>query len=132
MNDIIFGEYAFSAPEVLPASALPVWLPDHGGLYAILAYDVGWTPKPYRSLYFGESHRIRSRATSEHEEHLSWTREPGLFTLLYRALCPLPNFTTSQRQRAESALIAQYNTPCNERLSHSLNRLLAGPPNARF
>lgn len=132
MNDIIFGTYIFSAPEVVPASALPAWVPDDSGLYVILAYDVGWTPKPYRPLYFGESQRIRSRATCEHERHVSWGHEAGVFSSLYRALCPLPNFTMSQLQRAESALIAQYNTPCNERLSYSLNRLLAGPPNARF
>ena len=88
MNNINFGEYIFLAPEVLPTSALPIWMADHSGLYAILAYDVGWIPKPYRPLYFGESHRIQSRATSEHEKHLSWRQEAGLFSVLYRALCP--------------------------------------------
>ena len=72
MNNIHFGDYIFLAPEVLPSSALLIWMPDDSGLYVIFAYDVGWTPKPYRPLYFGESHRIQSRATSEHEKHLSW------------------------------------------------------------
>ena len=122
MNGIYFGGYGFSEPQVMPLS--PMFgdcLADQGGLYTILVFDAKSTPRPYRPLYFGESDGICTRATGTHEKYLSWLEEVGTFSTLYRALCFLPMWTRSQRQQAESALIAEYNPPCNERLSAALD-----------
>ena len=126
MTGINFGGYGFSEPEPLPAATI-AYRPqqDSIGLYAIVVFEARCNPRPYRPIYFGESSGIVSRATSSHENYSSWAAEAGPFTALYRAFCSLPGWTRMQRQRAESALIAEYNPPCNERLSVSLSRLLA-------
>lgn len=120
---IRFGAHHFSEPELLPQKGSASFL-DPQGLYVVLAADAGWGPRPFRPLYFGESDGIWSRATGDHENAESWRRQAGLFAPLYRALCPLPGWTRRQRQAAESALIAEFKTPCNERLSVSLAALL--------
>src|SRR2546422_1064179 len=98
---------------------------ENPGLYVVLAYDAAWQPLPYRPLYFGESDRIWGRATSAHENYTSRKREVGTATL-YRAFHHMTGSTRAQRQAVESALIARYNTPCNERLSFGLEALLGG------
>jgi hypothetical protein len=120
---IRFGAYQFSEPELLPEKACASFL-DLQGLYVVLVADAGWRPRQFRPLYFGESDGIWMRATGNHENAESWRRQAGLFAPLYRALCPLPGWTRQQRQTAESALIAEFKTPCNERLSVSLAALL--------
>lgn len=118
-----FGRYNFSEPQLLPQTCTSrlLILP---GVYVVLVYDIGWRPQPFRPLYFGESDDLWSRTTAAHEKSASWREHAGTSTPLYRAFCPLPGSTRSERQAAESALIAQYNPPCNERLSVSLAWLL--------
>ena len=120
---IRFGPYIFSEPQLLPQARTfqSIVLP---GVYVVLVFDAFWGPRPFRPLYFGESGDLWSRTTAAHEKSGSWRLHAGMFALLYRAFCPLPGSTQSQRQAAESALVAQYNPPCNERLSVSLASLL--------
>jgi hypothetical protein len=113
---IRFGNVLFSDPEPLTDATLADIVLSTAGLYAIMVYDAGWSPLPYRPLYFGESDNIRTRATRTHENYASWKREGGTATL-YRAFHSMPGSNRTQRQAVESALIAHYNTPCNERLS---------------
>ena len=115
---IRFGGHDFSEPQLLPLAS-PRGL-ESRGLYVILVHDVGWKPQPFRPLYFGESDAIWCRATAAHENYASWRAEAGLIAPLYRALRFLPGWTRFERQAAESALISEYNPPCNKRLSWSL------------
>jgi hypothetical protein len=119
-----FGDRLFSFPEPLGDAGLLAGL-ESPGVYVVLAYDATWQPLPYRPLYFGESDRIWSRATASHENYASWKREAGT-AALYRAFHHMTGSTRAQRQAVESSLIARYNTPCNERLSFSLEGLLGG------
>ena len=120
---IRFGNNHFSALALLPWTSQPR-IAELPGLYVVLAYDSNWTPRPFRPLYFGESHDPWGRANAEHEKYESWRAAAGVIAPLYRGLCLLPGSTRSQRQAAESALIAEYSPPCNERLSVSLGALL--------
>ena len=123
-SGIRFGGHDFSQPQLLPPPS-PSGFLDLPGLYAVLVSDAGWRPRPFRPLYFGESDCVWGRATAAHEKYASWRAEAGMIAPLYRALCLLPGWTRSQRQTAESALIAEYNPRCNERLSVSLAALLS-------
>jgi hypothetical protein len=123
---IVFNNFKFSEPATLvSAPTLADQLIAQPGLYVVLVYDLAWSPRPFRPLYFGESDNINSRASGTHENHSAWCREAGTHTPLYRALCPLPGWSKTQRQQMESALIANYNPPCNQKLSFDFSRLLA-------
>lgn len=122
---VMFGDRWFSAPAPLPGIAFP-GLRAQAGLYVVMVYDPQWGPRPFRPLYFGESDDIWNRCTAVHERFAAWRRAAGPSAVLYRALSPMPGATRAQRQAAESALIARYAPPCNERLSMSLAALLSG------
>jgi hypothetical protein len=124
MSGINFGGYSFSEPTILPSTptAVDVFL-GQSGLYAILVHDPSCTPRPFRVLYFGESDNIKTRATGTHENFSRWRTQAGPVTQIYRSLCPLSSATKLKRQQVESALIAKYAPPCNERLSFDLARL---------
>jgi hypothetical protein len=117
---IRFGDWIFSAPETVTGrTLLGLGGLESPGLYVVMAYDASWRPLPYRPLYFGESDTIWNRATPSHENYESWKRQAGTATL-YRAFHHMTGSTHGQRQARESALIAHYNTPCNQRLSFDL------------
>lgn len=122
-DGIKFGKHCFSEPEPLAYPTAP-WILDRPGLYVVLVYASNWRPRPYRPLYFGESHGVRGRATTEHENYQSWLAEAGQNSNLFRALCFLPGSTRLERQMAESALIGRYHPPCNDRASVNLAALL--------
>jgi hypothetical protein len=122
---IKFNDYTFSEPTALPASSAFIeTIAGQPGVYAVLVFDPTCTPRPYRPVYFGESDNIHGRAAGTHENHSSWRAEAGTNAPLYRALCPLPGLTKTQRQQVESVLIAEYSTPCNRKLSFAFARLL--------
>jgi hypothetical protein len=124
-QSIRFGDWTFSFPEPLMGNGFLALVGlESPGLYVVLAYDAGWQPLPYRPLYFGESDKTWSRATPSHENYESWKREAGSATL-YRAFHHMTGSTRAERQARESALIARYNPPCNQRLSFNLGGLLA-------
>ena len=125
MTGINFGGYGFTEPMPLPLKETG-WA-SQPGLYAILVPDPTCRPRPYRPVYFGESDNINHRATPTHESHSSWRLKAGSFTPLYRALCPLWGLTKTQRQQAESLLIATYNPPGNDRLSCNFGGLMGIP-----
>lgn len=113
---IRFGGHLFSEPALLPPSSAASFF-DMPGLYVVLVRDSACSPRPFRPLYFGESQDVWARASGTHEKCGDWRLAAGLFTPLYRAVCSLPGWSLSKRRAAESALIASYGTPCNERLS---------------
>jgi hypothetical protein len=117
---IVFGQWRFSEPEPLPASAGLVGFLQHEGVYAILIDDLACRPRPFRAVYFGEAEDLWSRATQTHENFAAWRREVGLFGRLYRAFHAMPGSTQVYRQMIESALIDAYKPVCNKRLSFSL------------
>ena len=120
---IRIGNYQFSALEAVPpTSGLLDQLLDGPGLYAILQ-PPALGVSHYGILYVGESQTIRSRATSTHENHSSWTKHSGT---IYRVFYPMPGSTQAQRQAIESTLISTFNPPCNQRLSFDLSRLYLG------
>ncbi len=120
---IRFGGQIFTEPALLPQTGASRLL-DLPGLYVVLVHDPTWRPRPFRPLYFGESQGVWTRATWAHEKCVDWRQAAGLMTPLYRSVCLLPGWTVSQRRSAESALIAAYGPPCNERLSVDLGALL--------
>ncbi len=123
-SSIVFGDRQFSEPEVLPSGLLgALGAFDHAGLYVVLVRDSGWRPRPFRPVYFGESDGIWRRSTAIHEKWPAWVRHADMSRILYRALHAMPSSTRAERQAAESALIMEYKTPCNERLSMSLGAL---------
>ncbi len=123
---IRFSDCVFSCPEPLTSNTLlGLGGVESPGLYVVLVYDARWQPLPYRPLYFGESDQIWSRATPSHEKYDSWKREGGTATL-YMAFHNMSGSTRLQRQARESALIAHYNPPCNEKFSFDFTRLFGG------
>ena len=123
VTGIRFGAHTFSEPSLLPQAGAGHLL-DFAGLYVVLVRDPAWGPRPFRPLYFGESQGVAARVTAAHEKWPDWRREAGILTPLYKAVCLLPGWSPAQRRRAESALIAEYIPPCNERLSASISALL--------
>ena len=119
---IQFGDRSFSYPEVVPDEELLATF-DSPGLYVVMGYDPAWRPLPYRPLYFGESDSIWRRATGAHENYARWKHEAG-GAFLYRSFHYMDGSTQRQRQAAESALIFQYNPPCNRTLSFDFKTLL--------
>lgn len=120
---IKFGGHLFSEPALLPKSGASQLL-DLPGLYAVLVRDPAWGPRPFRPLYFGESQGVWTRVTAAHEKCVDWRRVAGPLAPLYRSVCLLPGWNSSERRMAESALVTAYTPPCNERLSVSLGTLL--------
>jgi hypothetical protein len=101
------GSYGFTEPlRSFPSLAV-------GGIYAVLAYDKTWSPKPYRVLYFGKAKNLSERVCGSHEKYWSWKMEAGYQSALFYSFM----FVTSEddRTRIESELIAQYGPPCNDK-----------------
>lgn len=118
---IRIGNHQFSSLEAVPSVVtLADRLLDGPGLYAILQPPTLGVAH-YGILYVGESQTIRTRATATHENYSSWKRHSST---IYRVFFPMPGSTQTQRQALESALIAQFTPPCNERLSYAFSRLL--------
>ena len=125
---IKFSDALFTEPESFPsplAASLSSFIQQEG-LYAILTDDPGQRPRPFRLLYIGESENVRGRAAASHECCDSWRQAAGTLGRLYRAFHAMPGSTQRQRQLLESAIMAAYNPPCNQKLSFGLAALLGG------
>jgi hypothetical protein len=94
------------------------------GIYAILAYDPNWGPRPNRPLHLGGSQDVCARATARRESYAGWQRHAGPCATLYRAFHIMTGRTQKQRQAVESSLIARFNPPCNQKLSLDISRCL--------
>jgi hypothetical protein len=47
------------------------------GIYAILAFDARFRPRPFRVLYLGESKNLKERVTDQHEKFSDWVQAAG-------------------------------------------------------
>lgn len=126
LRGIVFNNLAFSEPEPLPAFSGLLCLLKSEGIYVILTDDIGATPRPFRALYFGESENLWGRATAAHENYPAWSQAAGIFRRLYRAFHLMHGSTQRQRQAVETALIAAYKPPCNQKFSIDLSTLFGG------
>lgn len=107
---INFSSYAFSEPILLIN-----WEPPYkAGIYAILKYASSCKPKPYRSLYFGQSSNMSERGFSNHHARDCWIRNAGGENQLYIATYLMPNSTDQERIKVEAKLIADYQPVCNQ------------------
>lgn len=107
---IKFFDYLFSEPILLSN-----WSPPYkAGVYVILKHDSTCRPKPYTSLYFGISSNMSERGFGGHHARNCWIRNAGSADKLYIATGLMPNSTATQRQAAETTLIAAYLPPCNQ------------------
>lgn len=106
---IRFDNRVFTEP--LPFSlALP---PVSSGIYAVLVVDSACRPRPFRALYFGETHDFSQCLTAGHERISDWTAGAGGVANLYVAFCPTPLLKEQQRRWAQNDLIARYRPTCN-------------------
>jgi len=120
---IRFKDRLFSDPKRFPG-----WSgPQTSGLYAILVPDQGWSPRPFRPIYFGECQDFSKRVSTSHEKYPSWIREAKAPSRLFVAVHYMPSSTQDGRRALESELIAHYEPVCNE-VFNPLFRLLQGPP----
>jgi excinuclease UvrABC nuclease subunit len=88
-------------------------LPAQSGIYAVYAatYDgIGKTVSLRRLLYIGESADVRSRVAT-HERRPDWLRKLSLGEILCYSVVPIS--PTTDRQRAEAAMINHHKPPCN-------------------
>lgn len=108
---IRFNDCFFSEPATLGQAHLPRC----GGLYAILAEDRGWGPKPFQPLYFGEFGNNTTLAMV--------LRDAGRFAAagnpLYLSVLALPFSTTSQRWALCRELVGAYNPVCQVGEAHT-------------
>lgn len=125
---IVYGKLTFSEPRSFP----PALMAPIAGVYAIVVPDISSMPRPFRLLYVGESTDMSKRLTDQHEKYAHWKREAN-GQALYFAYCMAITWTEKQRKDAESAIIKEYNPPCNTML-RSLIAPLAPPvpPLKRF
>jgi hypothetical protein len=109
---IVYGNRSFSGPMQFPAQlSAPL-----SGLYVIVVPDVGWTPRQFRLLYFGESSDMKERATKQHEKYDDWLREAA-GRPLYVGYSSTVGMTDQQRGDEECRLIDMCNPPCDIRKS---------------
>jgi hypothetical protein len=113
LRGIRFGSRRFSEPiPFMSALAIPA-----PGIYVILILPNIWaSPRQYRPLYIGESSNVGQRVTDQHEKFGSWIREAA-GSKLYVAYHLTGLMTDQLRKDAECELIAEYNPPCNIRIS---------------
>ena len=100
-NDCFFGE---------PVPFLNWTPPGCASLYAILATDANWAPRPFQPLYFGEFGN-KTSLTAVQREVANLVPAPRRETL-FIAVLPLPFSTTGQRLIVRNELIWAYNPPC--------------------
>lgn len=115
---IRYGDLTFSEPRAFP----PVLMAPFQGIYAVVAPDPAFKPRPFRLLYIGETADLSKRLTDQHEKYSHWKREANGQTL-YCAYYMTTMWTEQQRKDTEAALIKQYDPPCN-----TLLRSLFAPP----
>jgi hypothetical protein len=103
---IRFNDFVFSEP-----TPLGEWIPPkYAGLFAILARDPNWAPKPFQPLFFGEFGN-NARATflpNDAKPLPSTLRADALFV----AVLPMPFSTTAERAAARDQLVWGYNPLC--------------------
>lgn len=106
---IRFGHHEFNGPFTFP----PMFLLPAPGIYAVLVQDPGWTPRPFRPLYIGQSIDLHGRLSVQHEKYPDWMREARGLALHY-AYFTTTLWTDKQRKDVEAELIAWYDPPCNK------------------
>ena len=105
-SGIRFNDYFFSEP-----TRLREWIPPrYAGLYAILAADPNWAPKPFQPQYFGEFGNNTPPAAWWNEYRpMPGEADPRE---LFIAVLPMPFSTTAQRLAVRNELVSAYHPPC--------------------
>ena len=116
---IRFNDCVFSEPTPLPGWTLPRF----AGLFAVLAHDANWAPKPYQPLCFGELGNNGSHPLLA-SDFGRLVASAGCRTLLVSVL-PMPFSTTAQRGALRQELIAGYNPTCQLTGNNSNSRELS-------
>jgi hypothetical protein len=111
---IRFNNRVFTEPMPFSLARPPV----SSGVYAILAPDASFRPRPFRVIYFGESHNFSHCITGSHERFSDWTLQADGAANLYVAFCPTPLLRELQRRWVENDLIVRYRPACNLRDNH--------------
>lgn len=97
-----------------PKPIFSEWLPMKPGLYAVLVFDFGCDPRPYRPIYFGKAQDIAQRVTRSHEKYDEWCRACKSLTGLYLAYSVMADSSDLERHMVERDLIKAYAPECNE------------------
>lgn len=106
VSGIRFNDYLFTQPTCLDG-----WVPPQfAGVFAVLAADPNWAPKPFMPLYFGE---FGNNAPRVHlpRAHPRLTRPVGPHAL-YVCVLAMPFSTTAQRWAVRNELVSAYNPEC--------------------
>ena len=97
---IRFNDCMFSEP--VPLSHLAA--PKCAGLFAVLAHDASWAPRPFQPLCFGEfGNNARGPLAADS------IRLPGNAGPLFIAVLPMPFSTIAQRSELRNQLAWAYN-----------------------
>jgi len=99
-NDCIFSE-PFRFADWIP--------PGCPGLFAILAFDPNWAPKPLRPIYFGE---FGNNAPAQQLMRDVNRALHGSSRNLLIAVLPMPFTTTAQRCALRDEMAGAYNPAC--------------------
>jgi hypothetical protein len=102
-SGIRFNDYLFSEPARLDG-----WVPPKfAGVFAILAADLNWAPRPFVPLYFGE---FGNNAPRIHlpNAHPRLTLPAGA-QVLFVCVLAMPFSTTTQRWAVRNQLVWAYN-----------------------
>lgn len=130
---IQFLDWTFSFPTQLNLTYRPVGvayptptgitqIPSFGGLYAVMVYDAGGSPKPYRLIYVGESANLADRVCSSHEKYPSWIRAAS-GAQLFVAFSPIVG--EAARKSAARQIITHYGPECNKTFNRNMAALRA-------
>jgi hypothetical protein len=99
-SGIRFNDYVFTEPRPV-ADWVP---PKYAGVYALLARDANWAPKPFQPLWFGEFGNNAHQHVFATQQFRLHKPEPLLVAVL-----AAPFSTTNQRCAIRDELIWAYN-----------------------
>lgn len=118
---ISYAGCLFSEPVTLDE-----WQPPaQPGLYAVLAFDQAYHPRPYRPIFFGELSQLADPMfPRNHYRYPFWCNEARDPNNLLLAWYATPGMNTAERRMLESRLVEVYDPACNRVEPHPGFRVL--------
>jgi hypothetical protein len=104
-----FKDRYFSEPSAFSST----FIPKLSGLYAIVAFDLAGSPRPFRVIYFGKASDLSDRVVRSHEKYDTWCQAAGSSGRLLISYHLMPNAHDLELYSAEDVLIKHYQPVCN-------------------
>jgi len=111
---IRFNDCVFSDPVPLTSWTVPKF----AGLFAVLAGDTHWAPRPFQPLYFGEFGNNTRGPLAPDSFRAAATAGP-----LFISVLPMPFSSSAQRCDIRNQLVWAYNPVCQGNEPHTQDTL---------